>query len=259
MRLNQALREANGQGRMGLILYSIPNFPDPTTSRAIHAMLEESDFVSIIETAFPVRGSFSEHANSVIREAHEAAAAHGTDIETLLQSLHFQKPSLCVLYEESVRDHGFEGCVQKMSGKIDAVLLEWSERDHSPYASACRRHDLELVQCVGPWMKPDELKEELSFSARDGIVYLMSAPMTGAKLFAREELSRCIAACKEYRPDLRFAAGFGVREASDVRALQGIPGLDAVIIGTAFLEKMRDGVAAVSSYLRDIEKALRHL
>jgi tryptophan synthase alpha subunit len=81
--------------------------------------------------------------------------------------------------------------------------------------------------------------------------------MTGAKLFSNGELKRCIETTRSICPSAKIAAGFGIRDADDIKALSAIEGLDAVIIGTAFLETMSRGDQSVREFLPPLEAALK--
>jgi tryptophan synthase alpha subunit len=80
--------------------------------------------------------------------------------------------------------------------------------------------------------------------------------MTGAQLFSNQELDKCIREAKRHRPAAKVAAGFGIRNGQDVRRLAEIDGLDAVIIGTAFLQAMGEGTEAARRLLEEVEAAL---
>ncbi|HYO65950.1 MAG TPA: tryptophan synthase subunit alpha [Archangium sp.] len=258
MRLFEAIEEANQEGRLGLILYTVPNYPNPAEFRSILAELSRRRAVSVVEMTFAVNDSFSDHANETIRNAHRQAFTYEEDYRKVLAAYRYDKASLCVLYQKTATDHSFGRVVQEMSGQIDGVLLEWNEDEHQSYFDHCGRAGVELVQCVGPWMSSAQLEHILGFCQPKALVYLMSAPMTGARLFPQQELERLIALSKQIRPDIKMAAGFGIRTADDVRRLSRVNGWDGVIIGTAFLERMGAGLEAVSTYLDEIEGALAH-
>ncbi|MEO7329184.1 MAG: hypothetical protein ABI193_11440, partial [Minicystis sp.] len=122
MILYNAIAEANAAGRMGLILYEIPNFPDPASYAARVAMLNSTKEVSIVELTIPVTTGFSSHANQVIREAHLAGAPHNHLLATMPRPA---KGSLCVLYRETYDKLGFDGVLKEYGHMFDGILLEW--------------------------------------------------------------------------------------------------------------------------------------
>lgn len=215
-------------------------------------MLDHTAAVSIVETTIPVETGFSEHANETIRRAHIQAAGAITSGAPPRPA----KPTLCVLYKSTSDAQGFETVLVDTLGEFEGLLLEWAEDDESPYVATARKHGLELVQCVGPWMDADKIKRIVERCEEEPLIYLMSAPMTGAELFSNQELSSCILETKKHRPAAKVAAGFGIRTGKDVRRLAEIEELDAVIIGTAFLEAMDKGLEAAKALLADVVPAL---
>ena len=253
MDLSAAIRDANNAGRLGLLVYTIPGFPSAATYRATLSWLEAQDYVSIIETTIPVTTGFSEHANETIREAHATAARESDDAMTFVR---MKKPSLCVLYQSTAMATSFDDVCRRCSGIFDGMILEWSEPNETPYVKTAAAHGIELVQCIGPWMDQARMRAILDNARQGGLVYLMSAQMTGAKLFSRDELCSCIEQAKTYRPDIVMAAGFGVRTEEDVRFLATVPGLDAAIVGTEFLRKAGLGEATTRAYVESLGRAL---
>ncbi len=253
MNLSEPFRKAKKEGRLGLIVYTIPGFPNVNESDDILAWLQKENAVSIIENTIPVTRGFSDHANDTIRAAHTAAAAHATPDRVYAR---WSKPSLCVLYRSTSDELTFEGVCQRASGLFDGMILEWSEPQEKPYVDIADRYGIELVQCVGPWHTTERIGEIMQNVRPGGLLYLMSAEMTGASLFPVDTLADTIARARTFRPDVVVAAGFGVRTPDDVRLLARVPGLDGVIIGTEFLRQLGHGSGAAQAYLRGIIAAL---
>jgi len=257
MSLNLAIKEANNKGVLGLMVYVIPNFPDPDIYQETLEILNDNPYVTIIEITFPVTSCFSEFANTTIQNAHRKAAlfADGASVLETLQP--FKKPTVCVLYRETFEKLGYETILKKIQGKIDGLLFEWDIPDIENYVQVSEHYDVELVQCAGSWMTEDEMSHSLSLAKEEPIVYLVSAPVTGGEIFSAEEIAACVKNIKEHRPDAMIAAGFGIGNARDVEMMSRIKGLDAVIIGTAFLKKMEQGTTEVLAFLDEITPALK--
>jgi tryptophan synthase alpha chain len=250
--LNHAIADANKEGRLGFIPYVIPGFPSARDYLATFDLLNANAAVSIVETTIPVATGFSDHANETIRRAH-IQAARSKEASAIPRP---SKPALCVLYKSTSDARGFESVLSDTLGQFEGLLLEWAEEDESAYVAIARKHGLELVQCVGPWMSLDVIQRVMERSDEEPLIYLMSAPMTGAQLFSNQELDKCIREAKRHRPAAKVAAGFGIRNGQDVRRLAEIDGLDAVIIGTAFLQAMGEGTEAARRLLEEVEAAL---
>jgi tryptophan synthase alpha subunit len=253
MQLSAPFFLARHQGRLGLIVYTIPGFPTVDDSDAILRFLQEHDAVSVIENTIPVTHGFSDHANATIRAAHTAAAKNAT--EAMIYE-RWSKPSLCVLYRSTADAVGFEQVCARASGIFDGMILEWSEPNEKPYVEIAARHGIELVQCIGPWHSTERIGEIMQNVRPGGLVYLMSAEMTGADLFPVDTLADCVARARAFRPDIVVAAGFGVRTPAHVRTLATVPGLDGVIIGTEFLRQLEGGAETARRYLDTIIEAL---
>jgi tryptophan synthase alpha subunit len=251
--LSEPFHKAKKNGRLGLIVYTIPGFPSAADSNEIIGWMQNEDAVSIIENTIPVTKGFSDHANATIRAAHTAATKNATEAMVYER---WTKPSLCVLYQSTADEMTFAGVCKRASGIFDGMILEWSEPNEKPYVDIANQHGIELVQCIGPWHTTERIGEIMNNVRPGGLVYLMSAEMTGADLFSNEKLADCIARARSFRPDIVVAAGFGVRTADHVRTLAHVPGLDGVIIGTEFLRQVEKGAAVAKHYLQDIFAAL---
>lgn len=258
MQLHEAISAANAQDRLGLIVYAIPNFPTPAVYRAVLHLLVEEQVVSVIETTLPVTGGFSEHANGDIVQAHRLAASYGQAWQALIEELPAGKSLLCVLYRESAEQIGWARLLRSFSGRMAGILPEWHAEQVAPYACSAGSHQVEFVTCVGPWMTEDDIAGHLAYALDQPLVYLMSAAMTGAALYPAAALERTIVTIRQCRPEAKVAAGFGVRTAEDIRRLGTVHGLNAVIVGTAFLQQMRAGPHAVGHYLRSLKGALTY-
>lgn len=253
MILHNAIQKANAKANLGLILYVIPNFPNPRTYQSALEILEQSEAVSILESTYPTTQGYSEHANDTIRRAHlKACEYQSPDLR-----IRTEKPTLLVLYRGTLQSANFEYFLRDRKGDFDGLILEWSEPEEQTYVDVANRQGVELVQCVGPWMNEREMDVILSRCVEQPLIYLMSAPRTGAALFTNEELSRCVCAAKHLRPEAKVAAGFGIRTASDIERLAGVNGLDAVIVGTELLLNLEKGASAVERKLEEFEPALR--
>lgn len=259
MKTQISIREANANGRLGLILYSIPNYPSPEIYRSTIELITKLPFVSAIEMTFPVTGSFSEHANSTIVESHRIAAAYTETLEQTVNHLTTEKPLICVLYKKTIENISFNNFLKIAAPKIDGILLEWSEKDETPFMNMAHEKGVQFIPCVGPWMSLEAVSKIIEGSPPEALVYLMSAPMTGGSLFAPREIERCVNNIRQFRPNAVIAAGFGVRTAEDIKALATVKGLNAVIVGTGFLAKLREGSNYLVEYLGTLRGVLKYV
>ena len=256
MRSVTAIDRANRAGRMGLVVYTIPNFPNPSEYKRISALLLSDPSVTVIETTIPVDRGFSPHANSTIKRSHQVASQYSVNLTQFVKTVSSKKPHICVFYKHSHDSIGFNEFVRTTSSKLDGILLEWNERNEKPYEAISKKNGVEFIKCVGPWMSKRKIQALLSRTSDSPLVYLMSAEATGGKLFSAKALETTALLIKQYRPNAKVAAGFGIRGQKEIRQLATIRGIDAVIIGTEFLKQSRQGSRRVTKFLKSLEGAL---
>lgn len=253
MKLGRSVADSVLAGRRGLIVYGIPGFPSAEGWEAVLDLLDRDPAVTIVETTYPVTEGFSSHANATLQRAHAVAARSAGRVR-----IRGEKPSLLVLYRATLGDEAFEAFTSRTASDYEGVVLEWDEPDdEGHYAAAGRACGVEVIQCVGPWMSAQRIGDLAERADPEGLVYLMSAEMTGAKLFAASRIEDCARATKQARPDVLVAAGFGIRTGEDVRALREAESLDAVIVGTSFIEACERGLAAVEDLLGEVARELQ--
>jgi tryptophan synthase alpha subunit len=205
--LSTSILNANKHGRLGLILYATPGYPDVGSYFRILEYLDTLQEVSVIENTFPVPPSFSEYANAAIQNAHRIASDHLAFGDITDDMLKASKPTLCVLYEKTVEQIGFETIFTKHENAIDGFLLEWEpEHPLDAYAAAAKTYGIEFVREIEPQMTHDEIDETLDCIQRPGHIYLVTAAMTGAALFADDNIRECVSYVKRQRPDVTLSA-----------------------------------------------------
>src|SRR5262249_21971520 len=133
-------------------------FPSPAEHAAAVAELEHEPRVSVIETTSPVTSGFSDHANDTIRAAHRAGAAALGDPPLVRPPDAGRKPRLFVLYRRTVEKLGLAELLRRLLGAVAGLVVEWEDREaNRTDAADCARAGLELVRCVGPWMRGPEV------------------------------------------------------------------------------------------------------
>lgn len=252
---SQAVLTARDEGRLGLTLYLIPGFPNADVYDAVFDLLERDQYVSVVETTLPVRGGFASYQNETIRKAHAAGiATFGGDIPQ--EQLKRLKPTLGVIYGESVEDGGVTKLLDRHPGAFNAVVFEQGCGDLVKNTELCAARGVETVWPVSADMPQSDLQWTVRRAAPGGYVYLSTAASTGGTLLSNEVIARSIDWIKDERPDVSVSAGFGVKTAFDVERLRQIETLDGVIIGTTFLQAMADGVEAAETFLATIRPSL---
>lgn len=252
--LSYSVKQARQRGRLGLTIYVVPGFPNMDFYSRVRDYLEDCDFVSIVETAVPVKSGFSEYANDVIKQAHKIAFDNVRDPFALKLS----KPVMLVLYRHSAPTAPeFKAFLSRLQTPIEGMILEWDCNERAEYLKVCREHGIELVFEVDPSMDMEEMNEVFQHVGVGGHVYLVSADATGAPLYDMKQLAACLSMAKKMRSDVTISAGFGIAQASQIRQLGKLSDLDGVIIGTEFLKRMKtSNFDVIKEYLEEVKFSL---
>ncbi len=254
-RIGDAIRKANASGRLGLILCVIPGFPDLETYAVIRDYLEKRDDVTSLEVSYPASESFSDTVNDTIVRANQRAfaAAKETSMASLLR---FEKTSFIQYYREAVDRFGFAELVREHSATFEGAILEWREEVIRPYVDASRRAGIELVQCVPVGTSDERIAEMVALTDPGGLVYVSCAPQAGGTKPPPSEIAACLATIRRHRPDVAITTAMGIRTPDDVRAMGAIEGVDAVVVGTAFMRAEEEGLSGVQRLLDQLAPAL---
>jgi tryptophan synthase alpha chain len=120
------------------------------------------------------------------------------------------------------------------------------------YVELARRFKMEPVFFV-PGKFPHSLVRRLA-SYRPAFIYLGLYAATGIELPVYVE--RNIKVFKEVAPEVFLVAGFAI-DSPQKAAVVVRAGADAVVVGTAFLRRLRSSVEEAVAFLREIKKALQ--
>jgi hypothetical protein len=140
---------------------------------------------------------------------------------------------------------------------VSGYLFESDPAQVAPYAAAAAGHGAVIVPAV------DASKEGLSTGDRSviscggGFVYASLGPETGTRAASGTDLRRKRSAIRSVRPDLPVCAAFGISQPADVKELRDCEGCDGIIIGSAALTRLGEGMATFGEWLEAIVAAAR--
>lgn len=252
--LTPVIKEANRQGRLGLIVYLVPGYPDLQRYDDARKTIEEKDFITIIETTVPVTDDFSTASEAIIKAHLTASEVLKGNLTSSMVKTH--KPNFAVLYRQTVDRMGLDGFLKQFAPVLNAGILEWEDHDEPHYADAFVKHGMEYIAVVTTSMSADEIKHVMKLALADGMIYLSCARMTGADMDDISDIRRCAERIKQLQPTTTVAAGMGIKNASDIMKISSIREIDAVVVGTAFLQALGRGKYATDQFLSEIEHAL---
>lgn len=196
-----------------------------------------------------------------IERAAQRSLARGTkltDALSLARSLRDEEPSkpiVLMTYYNPVFRFGLErfarGC--REAGVDGVILPDVPLEESEAPAAALEREKVDLVQLASPATPPERLAR-LAKATRGFLYVVSSFGVTGARTGMAPEtrslVERAALACRGVTP---FAVGFGVSDASHVRALADA-GADGVVVGSAIVSRIGAGEtpAQVGAFVRSL-------
>lgn len=250
--IKEKIRQTTENGDLAVILYTIFGYPDRRTSQKALMMLQQFD-ITVFETAIPV-AQCSKELSDAIRNAHWEACRNGVWSEEVLEVYSNLRPNLYIVHEGTPL-HSPEVLLEKMEGRVDAILLGWREKNVEKWHRIAQGYGIEMAQSVSPNMSRGEIKDVVRYA--EGFIYLTAAPKTGGKVHAVNRILNTIQTIKEIREDIPICCGFGIKTPENVKRIGSLDGCDGVIIGTAILEALSKGLGEFERYVDGIVAAAR--
>ena len=240
--------------KIKLMTHAVVGYPDMTSSsRILRAMADSgADF---IEAQLPFSDPIADGPSIV--EANHVALRSGSRtlacIETLARlRAETDLPILVMSYVNPLLAHGIEAILRRIAEAGHDGLIDPDWPDDEPelgLGEKCGAAGLALVPLIAPSTSLDRA-HSLAAASKSPFVYAVTRlGVTGRRTqleeSALERLSKLRARTGKY-----VAAGFGIRERSQVEALAGHA--DCAIVGSALVDAAR---AAHHAGLRDLPKA----
>jgi len=249
-RIESRLASLRREGRTGLAAYLVAGDPDPETAlEALHALVEAG--ASLVEIGMPFSDPVAD--GPTIAAAHERVlrAGGGTggalDLVARFRERDATTPVLLMGYANPALTRGVEGFFAEAArrGADGAIFVDLPLEHAAPWDAAAARHGMDLVPLWAPTAPPE--RERRILSTRAGLVYMVSRTgITGGAAIdlgsVRERAGRARAA-----HGAAVAAGFGIRDASQARALAGA--VDLVVVGSRLVEALAGGGVEASGRL----------
>jgi len=80
--------------------------------------------------------------------------------------------------------------------------------------------------------------------------------MTGGAMDDLSSIQKCAGLVKKLKPLSTIAAGMGLKGTADIKRLAVVEEIDAVVIGTSFLQALQKGLSDAQKFIAEIEPAL---
>jgi tryptophan synthase alpha chain len=238
--ITAAITAAGAQGRPAVVAFMTAGFPDRAGFRAsLRAIAAEAD---VVEIGVPFSDPMADGAT--IQRASFAALQGGFTLPWLLQELQQMQPRprapvLLMSYLNPLLAFGLERLPEAaaQAGVAGFIIPDLPYEESADMRAALDRVGLALVQMVTP-VTPDARLERLC-AASQGFVYAVTMTgTTGKSVAVPDEVLGYMDRVRAASP-VPVCAGFGIRNAEQVRRMQGH--VDGVVVGSALVEVLERG------------------
>jgi tryptophan synthase alpha chain len=255
-RLASLFDECRTEGRSALIGYLPTGFPDvPTSIAAMTAMVESGCDIIEVGIAYSDPGM----DGPVIAAATEAALHGGVRVRDALAAVEAISKAggraVVMTYWNPVLRWGIDAFARDLAsaGGLGMITPDLIPDEADEWLAVSDAHDLDRIFLVAPSSTPERLAT--TAQASRGFVYAASTMgVTGARdavsVAAPELVSRVKAVS-----DIPVGVGLGVR--SREQAAQIGAYADGVIVGSALVSALKDGIPAVRSLTEELADGVR--
>ena len=255
-RLSRLFDECRAEGRSALIGYLPTGFPDvPTSISAMTAMVESGCDIIEVGIAYSDPGM----DGPVIAAATEAALRGGVRVRDALAAVEAISKAggraVVMTYWNPVLRWGVDAFARDLAsaGGLGMITPDLIPDEASVWLEVSDAHDLDRIFLVAPSSTPERLAA--TARASRGFVYAASTMgVTGARdavSLAAPELVRRVKAVS----DIPVGVGLGVRSREQAAEIGAYA--DGVIVGSALVSALKDGIPAVRSLTEELADGVR--
>ena len=257
-RLDNVFDTCRAEGRAALIGYLPTGYPDVDTSIAAMTALVESG-CDIIEVG--VAYSDPGMDGPTIARATEAALAGGVRVYDALRAVEAISDAgghaVVMTYWNPVLRKGVDTFARDLAaaGGLGLITPDLIPDEADEWMQASERHDLDRIFLVAPSSTPERLAATVAASR--GFVYAASTMgVTGARDVvsnAAPELVRRVKAIS----DIPVGVGLGVRSGAQAAEIGSYA--DGVIVGSALVSALDDGLDRVRALTTELAEGVRQV
>ena len=255
-RLSRLFDECRAEGRSALIGYLPTGFPDvPTSISAMTAMVESGCDIIEVGIAYSDPGM----DGPVIAAATEAALRGGVRVHDALAAVEAISKAggraVVMTYWNPVLRWGVDAFARDLAsaGGLGMITPDLIPDEADEWLAVSDARDLDRIFLVAPSSTPERLAATVQASR--GFVYAASTMgVTGARdavSVAAPELVRRVKAVS----DIPVGVGLGVRSREQAAEIGAFA--DGVIVGSALVSALKDGIPAVRSLTEELADGVR--
>jgi tryptophan synthase alpha chain len=251
-----AVDAARAEGRAALVGYLPVGFPDVDGSiAAARAMVEAG--VDVVELGLPYSDPLMD--GPVIQDAVDAALRGGTRTRDVLAAVEqvaaTGAPVFVMTYWNPIDRYGVDRFAADLAGAGGAGLItpDLIPDEAADWLAASDAHGLERVFLVAPSSTDARLSSTVQ--ACRGWVYAASTMgVTGMRAQVSDRAQELVERTRAAGAD-RVCVGLGVSDGDQAATVAGYA--DGVIVGTAFVRALNEGVAAVRALAAELADGVR--
>ncbi|MEP6862501.1 MAG: tryptophan synthase subunit alpha [Deltaproteobacteria bacterium] len=256
-RLRAAFDRAAAENRAALVAYLTFGDPDPSKSLdVIEAACRGG--ADVIELGVPFSDP-SADGPSIQRAMERALAAGGglpgaLDAVAALRERGITTPVVLFGYYNPVFVMGPDAFAERAAAAgVDAVLtVDLPIDELAELATPLATRDVAVIPLVAPTSTPDRI-DRLAQFAPPFIYYISLVGVTGVRAAAPVDPERI--AMIRRAASAPVAVGFGIRTAADAYRFAEVA--DGVVVGTAIVDRVASGAAAVGDFVAELAAAMR--
>jgi tryptophan synthase alpha chain len=255
-RLRAAFDRAAAEKRAALVAYLTFGDPDPRTSiDVVEAVCRAG--ADVIELGVPFSDP-SADGPSIQRAMERALAAGGSlpgalDAVAELRRRGVTTPVVLFGYYNPVFVMGPEVFAARAAAAgVDAVLtVDLPIDEIAELATPLAAKGVAVVPLIAPTSTPERIAR-LGSIAAPFVYYITLTGVTGSRTAAPVDPARLAAIRSAAKAPV--AVGFGIKTPADAARFSAIA--DGVVVGTAIVDRVKQGADAVASFVRDLAKAM---
>jgi tryptophan synthase alpha chain len=233
------------EGRAGLVTFLMAGDPDYATSLALLSALPAAG-ADVLEIGMPFTDPMAD--GPAIQAAGQRALKGGQTLKKTLQLVReFRKkdadtPIVLMGYYNPIYIYGVDKFLAdaKEAGVDGLIIVDLPPEEDTELCLPALKAGLNFIRLATPTTDDKRLPAVLNNTS--GFVYYVSITgITGSATPNATRVSEAVARIKRHT-QLPVAVGFGVRTAANAREIA--QGADAVVVGSALIDKLRESLDA---------------